>query len=234
MGHSSTILFNDTVLVPNFYKLVMVFGISAPDCHIQWGKLAFFYILNTTFCQASKVWWNFKSTYLVELQILACKDMGFSWEGYLFSSLTIFNKQWQWQKSDSINIMPSCSHFDKMERCRKAVCDPMPKEINVVKIVWIITFCAINLPKCLPDICVIFFKKMGQFRPLFLFIFVFSTRHNLNSNLNWKKHRWCAWESNPGWQDGRRERIHWATAAPLLCKVFVNFNGSRMCGKKLS
>ena len=30
-----------------------------------------------------------------------------------------------------------------------------------------------------------------------------------------KKRRWCAWESNPGRQDGRRERIHWATAAPL-------------------
>ena len=29
-----------------------------------------------------------------------------------------------------------------------------------------------------------------------------------------KKRRWCAWESNPGRQDGRRERIHWATAAP--------------------
>ena len=29
-----------------------------------------------------------------------------------------------------------------------------------------------------------------------------------------KKCRWCAWESNPGRQDGRRERIHWAMAAP--------------------
>ena len=31
-----------------------------------------------------------------------------------------------------------------------------------------------------------------------LFIFVFSTWHN--SNINWRKHRWCAWDSNPGWQ----------------------------------
>ena len=30
--------------------------------------------------------------------------------------------------------------------------------------------------------------------PLFLFIFVFSTCYNLN----WKKHRCCAWDSNPG------------------------------------
>ena len=64
-----------------------------------------------------------------------------------------------------------------------------------------------------------FFKKMGQSRPLFLFIFVFSTSYNLNSN--WKKRRWCAWDSNPGWQDGRRERIHWATAAP---QIFIPAN----------
>ena len=23
-----------------------------------------------------------------------------------------------------------------------------------------------------------------------------------------KKHRWYAWDSNPGWQDGRRRQIH--------------------------
>ena len=56
---------------------------------------------------------------------------------------------------------------------------------------------------------------MGQSRPLFLFIFVVSICHNLN----WKKRRWCAWDSNPGRQDGRRERIHWATAAPLCFEL---------------
>ena len=35
-----------------------------------------------------------------------------------------------------------------------------------------------------------------------------------------KKRRWCAWESNPGQQDGRHERIHWATAAPPCIKFF--------------
>ena len=29
-----------------------------------------------------------------------------------------------------------------------------------------------------------------------------------------KKLKWCAWHSNPGWQDGRCRRIHWAMAAP--------------------
>ena len=34
-----------------------------------------------------------------------------------------------------------------------------------------------------------------------------------------KKHRWCAWDSNPGRQDGRHRRIHWAMAAPLREKI---------------
>ena len=33
-----------------------------------------------------------------------------------------------------------------------------------------------------------------------------------------KKHRWHAWDSNQGWQDGRRRQIHWAMAAPLRWK----------------
>ena len=28
------------------------------------------------------------------------------------------------------------------------------------------------------------------------------------------KRRWCACDSNPGWQDGRRRRIHWDMASP--------------------
>ena len=28
--------------------------------------------------------------------------------------------------------------------------------------------------------------------------------------------RWCARDSNPRWQDGRRRRIHWAMAAPQV------------------
>ena len=52
-----------------------------------------------------------------------------------------------------------------------------------------------------------FFKKMGQSRPLFC-LFSFFSRYNFNTN--WKKHRWCAWDSNPGPQDGRRRRNHGA------------------------
>ena len=59
-----------------------------------------------------------------------------------------------------------------------------------------------------------FFKKWAN-PDLFLFIFVLFTFqfkwqiYNLN-NINWKKHRWCAWDSNPGQLDGRHRRIHWA------------------------
>ena len=59
-------------------------------------------------------------------------------------------------------------------------------------------------------------KAFVWWLPLFLFIIVFSTCYNLNSNLNCLKRRWCAWDSNPGWQDGRSRQIHWTTAAPQL------------------
>ena len=61
-----------------------------------------------------------------------------------------------------------------------------------------------------------FFKRANP--GLFLFLFVFSTCHD--SNIIWLKHRWCAWDLNPGWQDRRHRQIHWATAAPLLILIF--------------
>ena len=35
------------------------------------------------------------------------------------------------------------------------------------------------------------------------------------------KRRWCAWDSNPGWQNGRRRRIHWAMSAAHPRRSFV-------------
>ena len=59
-----------------------------------------------------------------------------------------------------------------------------------------------------------------------LFTFQFKWQiYNLNL-INWKKHRWCAWDSNPGRQDGRRRWIHWAMAAPhydYLTRLVENF-----------
>ena len=58
---------------------------------------------------------------------------------------------------------------------------------------------------------------MGQSRPLFV-LFSFFSHYNFNTN--WKKHRWCAWDSNPGPQDGRCRRNHRAMAAtPLYFKI---------------
>ena len=57
------------------------------------------------------------------------------------------------------------------------------------------------------------FLKMGQSWPLFC-LFSFFSCYNFNSN--WKNCRWCAWDSNPGPQDGRRRLNHRAMAATLV------------------
>ena len=60
---------------------------------------------------------------------------------------------------------------------------------------------------------------------LFLLIFVLFTFqfkwqiYNLNKL---KKHRCCAWDSNPEPQDGMCRRIHWAMAAPQLT-IFIGW-----------
>ena len=56
-----------------------------------------------------------------------------------------------------------------------------------------------------------FFKKNGPIPASFCLFSSFS-HYNFN-NTNWKKHSWCAWDSNPGPQDGRRRRNHGAMAA---------------------
>ena len=45
---------------------------------------------------------------------------------------------------------------------------------------------------------------------------LFSSVSLYNSNdTKWKKRRWCAWDSNPGPQDGRRRQNHRAVAKKL-------------------
>ena len=67
----------------------------------------------------------------------------------------------------------------------------------------------ISLVCCTESVFPLFFLKMGQSRPLFC---LFSSFSHYNFN-NRKKHRWCAWDSNPGLQDGRRRRNQGAMAA---------------------
>ena len=57
----------------------------------------------------------------------------------------------------------------------------------------------------------LFFKKNGPIPASFCPFSLFS-RYNFN-NTNRKKLRWCAWDSNPGPQDGRRRQNHGVMAA---------------------
>ena len=56
---------------------------------------------------------------------------------------------------------------------------------------------------------------MGQSRPLFCLFSFFSC---YNFNTNWKKHRWCAWDSNQGPLNGRHRQNHGAMAATPFSK----------------
>ena len=63
---------------------------------------------------------------------------------------------------------------------------------------------------------IIFFKKWAN--PGLYWFLVFSTLHHSKNLL---KHTWCAWDSNPGRQNGRLRRIQWAIAAPLFSSNFT-------------
>ena len=68
----------------------------------------------------------------------------------------------------------------------------------------------------------VFFKK-GPIPASFCLFSSFS--HNNFNYTNWKKHRWCSWDSNPWLWDGRRTRNPRARAATLLavfCLVYIN------------
>ena len=62
--------------------------------------------------------------------------------------------------------------------------------------------------------------KMGQSRPLFVYSHPFS-HYNFN-NTNWEMCWWCAWDLNPGPQDGRRRRDHGAMAATPASTILIN------------
>ena len=99
-----------------------------------------------------------------------------------------------------------------------------------------------------------FFKSAdaGIFLLIFvLFTFQFKCKGCNFNCINWKIHRWWAWDSNLGWQDGRRRRIHWPPCVSLFLKwaipcffffifvfsrqltVYVQFNFLPMTGFEL-
>ena len=55
--------------------------------------------------------------------------------------------------------------------------------------------------------------KYGPIPASFCLFSFFSYSNNNFNNVNWRKRRWCAWDSNPGPQDGRQRRNHGAMAA---------------------
>ena len=82
-----------------------------------------------------------------------------------------------------------------------------------------------------------FFKSAdaGIFLLIFvLFTFQFKCKGCNFNCINWKIHRWWAWDSNPGWQDGRRRRIHWPPVFhffkngpfPASFSLFLSFQDS--------
>ena len=108
---------------------------------------------------------------------------------------------------------PSSPKFEDFE---EAQYDDQPMLYNLVSILFF---------------SIVFLKQKIHFLngPLPASFYVFSTRHK--SNLNWQKHWWCAWDSNPRRKDGRHRQIHWAMAASLkihfytkwMSKVFVYY-----------
>ena len=82
-----------------------------------------------------------------------------------------------------------------------------------------------------------FFLKMGQSRPLFVYFRCFHIPIQMTNiqfeQFKLKKRRWCAWDSNPGRHDGRRRRIHWAIAAPLVYQLLHvrSYQAQRLLGR---
>ena len=72
-----------------------------------------------------------------------------------------------------------------------------------------------------------FFKwaKHVPFFYLFSFLSQCKDKYDTHLPINDKSiGRWWAWDSIPGWQDGRRRRIHWAMAAPQNSQLFFYKN----------
>ena len=75
-------------------------------------------------------------------------------------------------------------------------------------IISLIKFFAILAVHALGTLQCFRFFKNGPIPASFCLFSIFSYKFKTN----WKKQRWCAWDSNPGLQDGRHRRNHGAIA----------------------
>ena len=74
--------------------------------------------------------------------------------------------------------------------------------------IWLELNCG---PLLLLILLTLFFKKMGESRPLLVYF-----RYFLITIFSNTKCWWCAWVLNPGPQDGRRRRNHGAMLATII------------------
>ena len=66
----------------------------------------------------------------------------------------------------------------------------------------------------------LFLKKWAN--PGLFFVYFCSLLVTISKQIE-KNHRWCAWDSNPGPQDGGRRRNYGAMAATLECSSYNIF-----------
>ena len=85
-------------------------------------------------------------------------------------------------------------------------------------------------------------RSLGMLFPLYFALFILAVPllnpvlffayfrpFHIAIQLKIKKRQCCAWDSNPGPQDGRRRRIHWAMAAGWNCAEFLVFRCLSFC-----
>ena len=94
----------------------------------------------------------------------------------------------------------------------------------------------LNSPLIIIDPCnhhkeAVLFLKNGPI-PASFCLFSFFSCYNFNTN--WKKSRWCAWDTNPGPQDDRRRWNHGAVAAIPSSYLFIWTNHGANAVEKFS
>ena len=124
----------------------------------------------------------------------------------------------------SLNILGLCT----MKSSIGLFTPPSPNSVSLlsyrveyIKVLYWVYYITNTLLKAI-WYCTIFFLKNGPITATFCLFSLFSlfSHYNFN-NTNWKKHRWCAWDSNPGLQNGWHIRDHGAMAA-TQCTIFFN------------
>ena len=88
----------------------------------------------------------------------------------------------------SLTQISPCHTTLKIHHIARSTSISLVQNLFSCRLIFLISWCSLMTPShSVSAPCVVFLKWAN--RGLFLFIFVFSTCYNLNSNLNWWKHR---------------------------------------------